>query len=65
MKKRVFAIAIAVIGLFLAAAYLRMDSSTPSGQEPLLSLTDSNFAAFETAFDKSTAGPCLLLLSPS
>lgn len=66
MKNKTFAIGIAAIGLLLAAAFLRMDSSTPKGQEPLLSLTNSNFAAFETAFDKSTEGPRLiLLLSPT
>lgn len=66
MTKKTLAIGISAIGLFLAAAYLRIDSSTPSGQEPLVSLTNSNFTAFEVAFDKSTDGPRLvLLLSPT
>ena len=66
MIKKQLAVGAALIGLLLAVAFLRMDSSTPRGQEPLVSLTNSNFAEFETAFDKSTEGPRLvLLLSPT
>ncbi len=66
MKKRAFAIGVAVVTLLLVAVYLRMDSSTPPGQEPLATLTSTNFAAFEESFDKSTEGPRLiLLLSPT
>ncbi len=66
MKKRAFAIGVAVVTLLLVAVYLRMDSSTPPGQEPLATLTSANFAAFEESFDKSTEGPRLiLLLSPT
>ena len=66
MKKRAFAIGVAVVTLLIVAVYLRMDSSTPPGQEPLATLTSANFAAFEESFDKSTEGPRLvLLLSPT
>ena len=66
MIKKQIAALVAVIGLLLAVAFLRMDSSTPRGQDPLTSLTNSNFASFETTFDKSTEGPRLvLLLSPT
>jgi hypothetical protein len=59
------------VGLFVAAvvmgaAYLWMGSAVPAGQEPLRTLTQSNFAAFEDSFDKSADGPrLLLLLSPT
>lgn len=66
MKKLAFAIGVAVVTLLLVAVYLRMDASTPPGQEPLATLTSANFAAFEESFDKSTEGPrLLLLLSPT
>ena len=66
MKKKSIAIVVAVVALLLAAVYLRMDSSTPPGQEPLATLTAANYAAFEESFDKSTEGPRLvLLLSPT
>ncbi len=66
MKKKSFAIGLLVVVLFFLAAYFSMDSSTPPGQELLATLTTANFAAFEQAFDKSTAGPRLvLLLSPT
>jgi len=65
-KKRIFTIGFAVVALLLVAMYLRMDSSTPPGQEPLATLTTANFAAFEGSFDKSIDGPRLvLLLSPT
>ncbi len=66
MKKKSFAIGVAVVTLLLVAVYLRMNSSTPPGQEPLAVLTTANFAAFEESFDKSIEGPRLvLLLSPT
>ena len=66
MKKKTIAIGVAVVALLLVAVYLRMDSSTPPGQEPLATLTAANYAAFEESFDKSTEGPRLvLLLSPT
>jgi len=64
--KKQSAVVIGLIALLLAVAFLRMDSSTPSGQAPLVSLTNSNFASFEMAFNKSTEGTRLvLLLSPT
>jgi len=66
VKKKSFAIGVAVVTLLLVAVYLRMNSSTPPGQEPLAVLTTANFAAFEESFDKSIEGPRLvLLLSPT
>lgn len=66
MKKKTFAIGVVVVALLLLAMYLRMDSSTPPGQDPLATLTTANFAAFEESFDKSIKGPRLvLLLSPT
>jgi hypothetical protein len=66
VKKKTFAIGVAVVALLLVATYLRMDSSTPTGQDPLATLTAANFAAFEESFDKSIEGPRLvLLLSPT
>ena len=66
MKKKSIAIGVALVTLLLVAVYLRMDSSTPPGQEPLATLTAANFVAFEESFDKSTEGPRLvLLLSPT
>ena len=66
MKKKSIAIVLAVVTLLLVAVYLRMDSSTPPGQEPLATLTAANFAAFEESFDKSIEGSRLvLLLSPT
>jgi len=66
VKKKTFSIGIAVVALLVLAAYLRMDSSTPPGQDPLATLTIANFAAFEGSFDKSIEGSRLvLLLSPT
>jgi len=66
VKKKSIAIVVAVVTLLLVAVYLRMDSSTPPGQEFLVTLTAANFASFEESFDKSTEGPRLvLLLSPT
>ena len=66
VKKNTFALVIAVITLLLVAVHLRMDSSTPPGQESLATLTAANFVAFQETFDKSLEGPrLLLLLSPT
>lgn len=66
MKKKFIAFGIAGAALLLGAAYLWMGSSTPPGQEPLSTLTSTNFADFEGAFDKSIEGSRLvLLLSPT
>jgi hypothetical protein len=66
VKKKLLPIGVLAVILIFLAVYLRMDSSAPPGQEPLFTLTATNFAAFEEAFDKSTEGPrLLLLLSPT
>ena len=66
MKKKTFAIGVLAVILIFLAVYFGLDSSTPPGQEPLVTLTTANFAAFEESFDKSTEGPRLvLLLSPT
>jgi hypothetical protein len=66
VKKKSIAIVVPVVTLVLVAVYLRMDSSAPPGQEPLVTLAAANFAAFEDSFDKSTEGLRLvLLLSPT
>ena len=66
MIKKQLAVGVALVGLLLAAFYLRMGSATPPGQDPLTTLSAANFAMFETAFDKSTEGLRLvLLLSPT
>jgi hypothetical protein len=66
VKKKFLGIGVTVVTLLLVAAYLRMDSSTPPGQDPLATLTTANFAAFGESFDKSIEGPRLvLLLSPT
>jgi hypothetical protein len=66
VKKKTFAIGVFVVILILLAAYFRLGSSAPPGQEPLATLTTANFAAFEQSFDKSIEGPrFLLLLSPT
>ena len=65
-RKRAILVAVAALGLALAAAYLWGPSSAPSGQEPLLALSDANFGQFASAFD---ADPdvlrLVLLLSPT
>jgi len=66
VKKKFLGIGVAVVTLLVVVAYLRMDSSTPPGQEPLATLTATNFSAFQETFDKSIEGPRLvLLLSPT
>jgi hypothetical protein len=64
--KVLFAVGLFVAAVLVGAAYLWMGSAVPPGQEPLATLTRSNFAAFEDSFDRSADGPRLiLLLSPT
>ena len=66
MIKKQLAVGVALAGMLFAVFFLRMDSATPQGQLPLATLSTANFAAFESAFDKSTEGLRLvLLLSPT
>ena len=66
MKGRATFVGIAVLVVLLAAAYLWGPSSVPSGQEPLVTLSDANFTKFEKAFDADSNVPrMVLLLSPT
>ena len=66
MKGRAIFAGIAVLVVLLAAAYLWGPSSVPSGQEPLVTLSDANFTKFEKAFDADSNVPrMVLLLSPT
>jgi hypothetical protein len=63
--KRAIVWAAAVLVL-LAIFYIWGPSSVPPGQEPLLTLTSSNFSDFQKAFDADADTPRLvLLLSPT
>jgi hypothetical protein len=66
MMKTSVAVGLIVAAVLVGAAYLWMGSAVPPGQEPLATLTQGNFAAFEDSFDKSADGSrLLLLLSPT
>jgi hypothetical protein len=65
-QKRAIVLAMIVVVLFLAVVYLWGPSSVPSGQEPLVALSNTNFSDFENAFDRDFDIPRLvLLLSPT
>jgi hypothetical protein len=64
-RKRVFwlffAIAIVVVGFYLWGA-----SSTPAGQPPLVSLSETNVAQFQQSFNAAVSDTrIVLLLSPT
>jgi hypothetical protein len=66
VKGKPVAVGLLVAAVIAGAAYLWVGSAVPPGQEPLATLTASNFAEFENSFDKSADGPRLvLLLSPT
>lgn len=66
MKKNFVTFIVLAAVVFAGAAYLWVGSAVPPGQEPLATLTEGNFAEFESSFDKSVEGPRLvLLLSPT
>ena len=66
VKRKPVAVGLLVAAVIAGAAYLWVGSAVPPGQEPLRTLTQSNFAEFENSFDKSVDGPRLvLLLSPT
>ena len=66
MKGKSVAAGLLLAALFAGAAYLWMGSAVPPGQEPLATLTQSNFSEFENSFDKAADGSRLvLLLSPT
>jgi len=61
----IFVVAAAVVVL-LASAYIWGPSSVPAGQQPLVTLSDSNLSEFATAFDADPTVPrMVLLLSPT
>jgi hypothetical protein len=65
-KKRAVVLAMIVVVLLLAVVYLWGPSSVPSGQEPLVALSNTNFSDFENAFDRDSDIPrVVLLLSPT
>jgi len=66
MKGRAIFVGIALLVVLIAAAYLWGPSSVPSGQEPLVTLSNANFTKFERAFDADSNVPrMVLLLSPT
>jgi hypothetical protein len=65
-KTRVIVLVVAVLVVLLAASYLWGPGVAPRGQEALVSLSDQNFSEFESAFDRDSEAPRLvLLLSPT
>jgi len=65
-KKRLIGVALAAVFVLLAAAYLWGPGSAPSGQAPVVTLSEGNFGEFEKAFDAEADVPRLvLLLSPT
>jgi len=66
MKKPAIVVAVAAILVLLGVLYLWSPGSAPRGQEPMLSLSETNFGEFEKAFDAEADLPRLvLLLSPT
>ncbi|PYU08835.1 MAG: hypothetical protein DMG34_00960 [Acidobacteria bacterium] len=66
MKKRAIVVAVAAILVLLGLVYLWGLGSAPPGQEPVLTLSETNFSEFEKAFDAEADVPRLvLLLSPT
>ena len=65
-RNRLIGIAVVVVLVLLAGAYLWGPGSTPRGQLPLVTLSDANFGEFEKAFDAEPGLPrVVLLLSPT
>jgi hypothetical protein len=65
-KKGLIGVVVAAVPLLLVAAYLWGPGSAPRGQEPVVTLSEENFAEFENAFDAEADAPRLvLLLSPT
>ncbi len=64
-RRAIFWAAVAVF-LLLAIVYLWGPSKAPPGQQPLLTLSSTNFSDFQKAFDADADAPRLvLLLSPT
>jgi hypothetical protein len=66
MKKRAIVVVVAAILVLLGVVYLWGPGSAPPGQEPVLTLSETNFSKFGEAFDAEADAPRLvLLLSPT
>jgi hypothetical protein len=66
VKGKFVAITFLVAAMAAGTAYLWVGSAVPPGQEPLATLTQSDFREFENSFDKPADGRRLvLLLSPT
>lgn len=66
MKKKLAACLAICALLLLAIFYLWGPSTVPTGQEPLLTLSSTNFSYFQEAFDAQANGPrVVLLVSPT
>lgn len=64
-KKQLLLLVLAAFVIF-AVDYFFQPGTPPPGQQPVLSLSSGNFAAFQQAFDEDPATPhLLLLLSPT
>ena len=65
-KKRALILAAAVAVALFTYEFLWPPGHAPRGQQPVVSLSKGNFAAFQQAFDEDPATPHLfLLLSPT
>jgi hypothetical protein len=65
-RKWLIGVALTVVLVLLAGAYLWGPGSAPRGQQPVVTLSEGNFGEFEKAFDVETDVPRLvLLLSPT
>jgi hypothetical protein len=66
MKNRAAVVAVIALVLILAVARLWGPHSVPTGQEPLIVLSNADLREFDAAFDRDTDVPrMLLLLSPT
>jgi len=65
-RKWLIGVAVTVVFVLLAGAYLWRPGSAPLGQQPVVTLSEGNLGEFEKAFDAETDVPRLvLLLSPT
>lgn len=65
-KKQAIVLVLAAVALFFALQYLWTPGVAPRGQQPVVGLSNANFAAFQQAFDEDAGVPRLvLLLSPT
>jgi len=66
MKKRAIVLAVIAVVFLVVVVYLWGPSKMPTGQEPLVALSNANFGDFENVFDGDLGTPRLvLLLSPT